>query len=188
MEIQDRANKYASGKTNEIMIQAIAQAYMDGYQNGYKDCEKEIPAEFQKYMTEFVDLGLPSGTLWAADYERINGNESIVYLPYDKASSLNIPTKEQWEELFDICRWDFKYVSEKTTYFICNGPNGNCIKFSCYGSIQNEKNLTNYTNALFWIRDESENLEKNAVCMYNQRQYVVKMYKGYRLPVRLVRQ
>ena len=33
MEIQERANKYASEKTNEVMIQAIAQAYRDGYQD-----------------------------------------------------------------------------------------------------------------------------------------------------------
>ncbi|MDD6016999.1 MAG: hypothetical protein PUC18_12130, partial [Prevotellaceae bacterium] len=86
MEIQERANKYASEKTNEVMIQAIAQAYRDGYQDGYKDCEREIPLEVQKDKTEFVDLGLPSGTLWAADYEKKDGK--WMYLPYEKASTL----------------------------------------------------------------------------------------------------
>ena len=75
-------------------------------------------------------------------------------------------------------------------YFICIGPNGNTITFPCYGSIQNGESTTDHTYAMFWIHDEEEELEKNAVHMhYYSRQYkeVVKTYKGYKLPVRLVR-
>ena len=51
------------------MDKAIAQAYADGYRNGYKDREEEIPVDLRDNKTEYVDLGLPSGTLWSTDYE-----------------------------------------------------------------------------------------------------------------------
>ena len=35
----ERADQYASEKTNELMAKAIAQAYADGYRDGYEDCE-----------------------------------------------------------------------------------------------------------------------------------------------------
>lgn len=189
-EVRKIAAEYAVAQTNEVMSLAIAKAYADGYRDGYRDKEEEIPVDMHANITEFVDLGLPSGTLWAADYERINGNEAIEYLPYEKVSQMNIPTREQWEELLDICRWNYKYVSSKTMYFICIGPNGNTITFPCYGSILNGESTTDHTYAMFWIHDEGEELEKNAVHMHyhsRQQKEVVKTYKGYKLPVRLVR-
>ena len=36
-ELLDRADKYASGKSNAVIDKAIAQAYADGYRDGYKD-------------------------------------------------------------------------------------------------------------------------------------------------------
>ena len=190
-EVRQIAAEYAVAQTNEVMSLAIAKAYEDGYRDGYRERDEEIPVDLRDNKTEYVDLGLPSGTLWAADYERINGNEAIEYLPYEKAYLLNIPTKEQWEELLGVCRWNYKCISSKTMYFICIGPNGNTITFPCYGSIQNGESTTYPTYAMFWIHDEEEELEKNAVHMhYYSRQYkeVVKTYKGYKLPVRLVRQ
>jgi hypothetical protein len=50
----------------------------------------------------FVDLGLPSGTLWKAE------NEEGDFFTYEQATSLfgsNLPTKEQWEELKNSCQW-----------------------------------------------------------------------------------
>lgn len=64
----DCAKKYAEGKINDILNQAIIDAYSAGYnvgyQDGYKKAEKETILEEMKY----VDLGLPSGTFWASDY------------------------------------------------------------------------------------------------------------------------
>ena len=189
MEIQERANKYASEKTNEVMIQAIAQAYKDGYKDGYKDCEMEIPAEFQKDKTEFVDLGLPSGTLWAADYER--EDDKIKYLSYDKASTLSIPTEEQWQELLEMCKWEPHYAYHSCD---CIGPNGNYISFSAYGFLtSNVKKESD--SAYLWIIDKDNDINKKAIFMhysnYSTRgkqeiRKICQQFSGYSLPVRLV--
>ena len=50
----------------------------------------------------YVDLGLPSGTLWKAQ------NEPCGTIEHDKAMSMygnNLPTKEQFEELINSCVW-----------------------------------------------------------------------------------
>ena len=51
----------------------------------------------------FVDLGLPSGTLWK------DVNEEGFYT-YDQALNFfgdNLPSEEQWQELISFCRWDW---------------------------------------------------------------------------------
>ena len=190
MGIQDRANKYASEKTNEVMIQAIAQAYRDGYQDGYKDCEKEFPIEAQKDKTEFVNLGLPSGTLWAADYERENG--IIKYLPYDKASTLSIPTEEQWKELLETCRWEYKYdENDDLKRFVCVGPNGNYIQFYYTGIVRDGECAIYCNKSRFWIHDTSDESDKKASGIRRTGsgiivKEVVEIFGGYKIPVRLV--
>lgn len=49
----------------------------------------------------FVDLGLPSGTLWKAT------NESDFYDYYSAVSQYGcqVPSQEQWTELKDYCKW-----------------------------------------------------------------------------------
>jgi hypothetical protein len=57
--------------------------------------KKQVPAGY-------VDLGLPSGTLWKAE------NEDCGLIKYDQAVNFygsNLPTQEQWEELKDNCLW-----------------------------------------------------------------------------------
>ena len=51
---------------------------------------------------DYVDLGLPSGTLWKAE------NEDCGLITYDQAVNFyrtSLPTKEQWEELKNFCLW-----------------------------------------------------------------------------------
>ena len=66
----------------------------------------------------YVDLGLPSGTLWK------DKNEDGYY-SYDQAVSKfgkNLPTKDQIYELYSACTWDWKSNGYKVV-----GPNGNSI-------------------------------------------------------------
>lgn len=70
----------------------------------------------------YVDLGLPSGTLWKNRDERGNyDNYSEVVKKYGK----NLPTKQQAEELINNCKW--KMIG--TGLFTATGPNGNEITF-----------------------------------------------------------
>ena len=91
----------------------------------------EIDSSFCKYCgiivpaprtipAEFVDLGLPSGTLWKTTNE--NG-----FYNYDEAKSEfgnNLPIIEQLQELKDFCTWTFFPI--KKGYEV-RGVNGNSI-------------------------------------------------------------
>ena len=190
MEIQEKANNYAIEKTNEFMVQSLAQAYKDGYQDGYKDCEKEIPADFRKDETEYVDLGLPSGTLWAKKYEQEDGH--ILYLSYDEASKYQLPTEEQWKELLEICRWEPHYGNHSCD---CVGPNGAFITFESNGFLTS--NVKKNPNDIYiWIGCQNDGTNKNAIYMYYawnggskyEIRKIIEQFSGYKLPIWLVRE
>ena len=188
MELKNKAISYAIEKSNEVMAQTIVQAYMDGYREGYQTCENQKSDDSQVDNTKYVDLGLPSGTLWAADYEK--DGDRWKYIPYDKASVLNIPTEEDWTELLETCEWNYINNGNGNPYFQCRGRNGKEIKFYFSGAFQEGEILTDTEHCVFWIKDEIGSLIKNAVKMrywYKQRIYIEKVFKGYKLPIRLVR-
>lgn len=61
-----------------------------------------VKAQSRKDKSQYVDLGLPSGTLWK------DKNEEGGFYTYDQAIAKfgsNLPTKEQLEELKSSCRW-----------------------------------------------------------------------------------
>ncbi|MBR4838447.1 MAG: hypothetical protein IK004_08480 [Bacteroidales bacterium] len=73
----------------------------------------------------FVDLGLPSGTLWK------DINEEGGFYTYDQAVSKfgnKLPTKEQFEELKNSCQLTWNGSGYKVT-----GPNGNSIVLPAKG-------------------------------------------------------
>ena len=75
---------------------------------------------------KFVDLGLPSGKLWATEnIKDEDGNE--VYFSFDKAVETfgkNLPSEEDWKELVDNC--SYKWNKKKKGIDI-TGSNGNSI-------------------------------------------------------------
>ena len=104
IELNEKASIYAEENVINVLKEAFAKVYADGYRDGYKDCQNEIPVELRSNQTEFVDLGLPSGTLWSGEYEK--EKDSLRYAPFDKAKTMMIPTKEQCEELLSYCKWE----------------------------------------------------------------------------------
>ena len=78
----------------------------------------------------YVDLGLPSGTLWKA----VNESGGDGFFPYNEAVSQfggQLPTKEQWEELKDYCEWTWR---EPHGGYKVTGPNGKFIVLPAAGS------------------------------------------------------
>ena len=197
-DLQIKAEAYAAEKMNELMTKAIAQAYMDGYRNGYKDRDSEI--EGSGYMEGEIcvhDLGLPSGTLWSLNYLN-DESERTDFLPYIKAAELGLPTKEQVDELIENCRWRGDYSSSRITFYgaVCIGANGEKITLDSKGyRVDNQTvGAPNYGggSAYFWIHDEEEGDEKNAVRIYEvengkPKMEIVKIFSGYKLPVLIVR-
>lgn len=186
-ELKELSANYATEKTNEMMSQIVAQAFSDGYRMGYKDREDEIPVDLRDGKTEFVDLGLPSGTLWSADYE-IKGGETN-YFPFIEADKYSIPSKVQWEELVKLCKWETKYLNGIYEFY-CIGPNGNAISFINKGVFTRDGNDIFSNNAIFWLKCDEEKQEKDAAYIYYSNQVtaiVYPLFMGYKLPMRLVK-
>lgn len=195
-ELKDVAANYAAEKTNELISDAIARAYADGYRDGYKDREGEIPVDLRDNKTEYVDLGLPSGTLWAKDYEIIEKEDA--YLPYCKASNYSIPKEAQWEELLENCKWKGDYSSSGLSFYgvYCIGPNGNSIKFRSCGYMIDESLIGNVNygggEVYFWINDEEVGNYKKCIHIKGgderkPSKEIKKEFSGYKLPIRLIK-
>ena len=196
-ELNEVAANYAAGKTNEVMDKAIAQAYADGYRDGYKDREEEIPVDLRDNKTKYVDLGLPSGTLWSSSYEK--EDDEYIYSPYEKAILQEIPTTEQWDELYSNCRWDYICNNANVLYRVdCVGPNGHVISFYVTGFI-NAIQKKNSSESFFWLKEDINGNQKKAVHLCHKKQsvqgyqyyddirVVENTFSGFKLPIRLVR-
>ncbi len=184
VELKEKASSYAEENVINVLKEAFAKVYADGYRDGYKDRADEIPVDLGMNETEFIDLGLPSGTLWSSSYERIE--EERLYLPYDKAREMNIPTEDQWRELRKECRWAID--SDK---LYCIGPNGNSIHFERTGYISINKNEEITDWSFFWIKNEDETGNEclSAKMSWHTASDVKShtTFRGYSLPIRLVR-
>ena len=184
IELNEKADIYAEENVINILKEAFAKVYADGYREGYRECQEEIPVDLRDNQTRYVDLGLSSGTLWSSSYERIGAER--LYLPYDKAKEMSIPTEDQWKELRRECRWS---VDSDKLY--CIGPNGNSIHFEKTGYISINKNKEIIDWSFFWIKNEEENGNE---CLSAKMSWHIasdershSIFRGYSLPIRLVR-
>ncbi|MBQ7530626.1 MAG: hypothetical protein IJT12_02850 [Paludibacteraceae bacterium] len=81
--------------------------------------EKPVVAE-----NVFVDLGLPSGTLWKSS----NEEGLIDYNTAKKKYKRELPSVKQWKELKKYCEWQWADNGYRVT-----GPNGTVIFFPAAG-------------------------------------------------------
>lgn len=97
------------------------QRYTPDTTYDWKDSGKRKTARYN-----YVDLGLPSGKLWATENVKDkNGDEA--FFTFDESVNTfgdNLPSWEDWKELFNnsSCRWN----QERKGYDV-TGPNGNSI-------------------------------------------------------------
>lgn len=77
----------------------------------------------------YVNLGLPSGTKWNSTNET-NPNDEYNFYKLDDAMSFgdNLPTREQFEELKNLCSWTWTGNGYKIV-----GPNGKYINLPAAG-------------------------------------------------------
>lgn len=87
---------------------------------------------FKQQSDDYVDLGLPSGTLWSST----NAGGNAAYYTYDEAINLfgdKLPTQVQFEELINGCMWYWEDGGFKIV-----GPNGNDIYMPAMGFRYND--------------------------------------------------
>lgn len=193
MNTVDKAKEYAEGKVTEALTKVVADAYMAGYNVGYQDGIDKIAKDSVLEETEFVDLGLPSGTLWASDYVKKDDNDMTFYVTQENGADYEIPTYEQFKELMDECKWEQKSEknwTESGFYYwhdwaICLGPNGNKITFEKTGLYEATDSLTRTSEIFFWLNDKESNCASITFDSLNIGSE--NMFSGYKLPIRLVK-
>ena len=189
----NKAKEYAESKVNDALKQVVADAYMAGYNAGYQDGIDKVAKDSSLEETEFVDLGLPSGTLWASDYVKKDDNDMTIYVTQENGADYEIPTYEQFKELMDECKWEQKSEknwTESGFYYwhdwaICIGPNGNKITFEKTGLYEATDSLTRTSEIFFWLNDIESNCA--SITFYSLNIGSENMFSGYKLPIRLVK-
>ena len=118
---------------------------------------------------EYIDLGLPSGTLWATCNVGANKPEEYgVYCTHDDAMELGVtlPTKEQIEELIKECIsvW-MKQNGVNGCLF--TGPNGNTLFLPAAGLYDSDSGLYGVGNCgYYWSSSLYTGGPNGSYCLY----------------------
>jgi len=194
MTKEELAEQFAEQKNAELES-LIKEAYLKGYEQALFDTNKSIIIDGISY----VDMGLPSGTLWSKHPLWENGK--YIRVNYLEAQNLPIPTKDQWEELFQKCAF-------KKNEFIAPLPSCQRIGFDFWRDGIMGEECNDQTGYKFWIKDEIDDANKAPVMVYciktkknieyrmpsepyrNDKDYLIgsdNYFTGYKLPVFLVK-
>lgn len=95
MDTTEKGKAYVAS-LSEAFTNAIEKAYMQGYNDAVEENSKERIKIVEDGVV-YIDLGLPSGTLW--------GLNNPKFVAYNESQKLNIPTREQIDELVKFIRW-----------------------------------------------------------------------------------
>lgn len=134
----------------------------------------------------YVDLGLPSGTLWKTENEP-NPADSNDFYTYDEAVAAfgnKLPVKLQMNELIVNCQWAF---DEDNHTVIATGPNGNTLvlplmgKRSCDGTVKGVG-----INACYWSSTDKDDELAWRLDIVNKNVYMYDGNKCAGASVRLV--
>lgn len=143
--------------------------------------DKEKGDNSRYIPTGYVDLGLPSGTLWK-DQNEVGGLYS-----YDQAMAKfgsSLPTKEQLEELKNSCRWTWNGNGYKV-----EGPSGESIVLPAAGKRDCDGNVRYVgSDGYYWSSTRSTRSEDAwYLCFYSGGVEMHSYSPCYGHSVRLVR-
>lgn len=146
-EVISTANEYSNLDSMEELIRV--STVLKGQLLGNQKEQSSIPAGY-------VDLGLPSGTLWAKQCL----SESMNYksaLELCRVREAQIPDANCWTELQTECTW-----TKKGGGYEVKGKNGNTIYISHTRHFYDNKYFAEY-----WTSSCSEYNKKSGECDYN---------------------
>ena len=104
MTLQESADKFA-GAYADTVKKLFIETFREGYGAGYLAGAAAVRNESQNDNEDegdFIDLGLPSGTLWREDFLSDEDCENM-RLAYNEARNFSLPTEEQCRELMSKC-------------------------------------------------------------------------------------
>lgn len=125
----------------------------------------------------FVDLGLPSGTLWASENAVLDGKEHFTFDEACENFGELLPSKENWLELFENCsrKWDRKRKGCKLT-----GPNGNSVFLPAEGSRYGSALYGAGRSGYYWSSSPNSSNVDNAYGVYFDSGRVNHQNRNYR--------
>ena len=189
MTKEELAAQFTEQKAKEF-TEIIKEAYLKGYVQGRLDAFAPINID----GVEYVDLGLPSGTLWSkTSYNYLNYGYKQKLLSYREALNLPIPSLEQWQEVLDYCHFNNCYII---------GPSGGRIGYDWAPSgylIHNLGEECEQNGNMFWLKGEVDNKNTAPTMIYDiKRKDEIELnfwvykgtsrhFTGYKLPVFLVK-
>lgn len=150
---------------------------------------------------QLIDLGLPSGTQWAnmnvgASHPYLPGEFYIFIESADLDKNVDIPSKDQWQELIDKCTWTWESVDGgRQEVFRVTGPNGNYIYLPLTGIYQfNQDSFLNGEYGEYWSSSDASagGLDEGFTLSLKKRSdgskpgQIVKQTKSNGLAIRLI--
>lgn len=116
-----------------LVEKAVVSSYMKGYEANSGKSEIKIDD------VEYIDLGLPSGTMWS--------KKTVGEFNFNDASKMNIPTKEQFKELCE-CRVGGYFDRKGKHYIQVLSPSGDSLEFSAKHHASKD-----YEEARCWVKN-----------------------------------
>ena len=161
----------ATKEQRDLLFQKMKDA---GY--GWNEGKKELN---EVTATGYVDLGLSSGTLWKS----VNEEGYYTYDDAVKKFSNQIPSKEQWEELKNECKWEWGGFGYHVT-----GPNGKYIFLTANGFCLDMHNMYDEgTDGYYWSGTHSDENDAWNVYFEDSGFYLGHSPRYYERSVRLVK-
>lgn len=165
MDLKEEAREFAL-KAMEPELTKVEEAYIAGYEAGKK--AGWYPVDIDENGIEWVDLSLPSGTLWSKPIWR--DKKHLLKLPYNMAKDMDIPTIEDWEELRHETKVSTKTYSNGTFW---------------HTSILSQDGVEYIHNSDFWLKGEPD--EKKKVLSIDDKAMKIYKFIGEQLHVVLVK-
>ncbi len=194
MNKEEFANLFVENNIESIKV-LLKQAYISGYEQGNLDSVLIYNIDDVQY----VDLGLPSGTLWAEPLKMKYYNYCYRMFSYKDAKHLNIPTEDQYKELMENCQILFEGNGGNAVTIV--GKNGMKLKVYTENYMCFPDNPTKYSIGVsykgentpkgqnfLWLKSDIENDHAVVAAVeYNHELYSCKHFTGFKLPVFLVK-
>ena len=130
--------------------------------------------------TQWVDLGLASGTLWASAPEE----ECYTYEDAKATFGVHLPTQWQWTELYQSCELE-KFFTKEKKGVLFTGINGNSIFVPTVDAVdENGKKPKDTYKTAFWCFSTMAYNTKQAYSVsVGSEQYFMPGSKKYKLSV-----
>lgn len=111
---------------------------------------------------EFVNLGLKSGTKWAAfnmdidsEVGRFAWTDLSNYVSQQWGDKWRMPTKADWQELMDDCFWSWD-IQKGRQGMLVKGPNGNSIFLPADGYVTQGHLMQDNEYGAYWTADTAD--------------------------------